>query len=117
MSDYLRHIEMYAAYGLDLRRLPVVGIGSVCRRQSTDEIADIIKTIAGMGIKIHGFGVKRGGLLKAPGLLASADSLAWSFGARHKPPLPGHTHKNCANCMEYALKWRLELLSACSELE
>lgn len=117
MSDYLRHIEMYAARGVDLRQFPVVGIGSVCRRQSTDEIATIIRRISGMGIKLHGFGVKRGGLQKTPGLLKSADSLAWSFGARRKPPIPGHTHKNCANCMEYALKWRADLLRDCEGLE
>lgn len=24
----------------------------------------------------------------------------------HKAPLPGCSHKSCANCMRYALKWR-----------
>ncbi|MFJ2177026.1 hypothetical protein ACIOHE_29545 [Streptomyces sp. NPDC087851] len=31
---------------------------------------------------------------------------------RHRPPLPGHTtHKNCANCLPYALKWRDRVLN------
>ena len=44
--------------------------------------------------------------------LASADSLAWSYDARRRPPLPGHTHKNCANCQPYALTWRTRVLNS-----
>ncbi|MGH3287369.1 MAG: DUF7221 family queuine tRNA-ribosyltransferase-like protein [Streptosporangiaceae bacterium] len=37
--------------------------------------------------------------------------------ARNCGPLPGHTHKNCASCMTYALAWREELLARmCVEL-
>ena len=40
-----------------------------------------------------------------------ADSLAWSYHARREPPLPGcNTHKNCANCVRFALAWREETL-------
>jgi hypothetical protein len=38
--------------------------------------------------------------------LVSADSMAWSARARREAPLPGHPHKNCANCLEFALLWR-----------
>jgi hypothetical protein len=40
-------------------------------------------------------------------LLASADSLAWSYAARRQPPLPGCElrHINCANCPRYAARW------------
>jgi hypothetical protein len=40
------------------------------------------------------------------------DSMAWSLGARFNPPLRGHTHKNCANCLEYALRWRAKVIAA-----
>lgn len=105
-GDYVRCVEMYDDAGVDLRTLRVVGIGSVCRRQATDEIARILARISAMGIKLHGFGVKKAGLSSAAPFLASADSMAWSFGARYEPPMEGHTHKTCANCQEYALRWR-----------
>lgn len=116
-KDYLRHIELYADWGYDLRAEPIVGIGSVCRRQATDEIADIIGEVADQGIRLHGFGVKTKGLAKVAGLLASADSLAWSFAGRRDTPMRGHTHKNCANCMPYAMRWRDRLFTSCSNLE
>ncbi len=39
-------------------------------------------------------------------MLESADSMAWSYDARRAPALAGCTHRNCANCLEYALRWR-----------
>ena len=64
------------------------------------------------GIRLHGFGFKRTGLALCGESLESSDSLAWSYNARRKPPLSEckGTHKNCANCPQYALMWRKELL-------
>ncbi len=60
---------------------------------------------------MHGFGVKTGGLHLYGHLLTSADSMAWSYAARHLPALPGCTgHKNCANCLAYATRWRTRVL-------
>jgi hypothetical protein len=76
--------------------------------------------LAGMDLRLHGFGFKTQGLLVAADHLTSADSLAWSYAARRDRPLPGHNlpgpgrpkgHINCANCLEYALLWRDELLT------
>ena len=92
-------------------RLPVVGLGSVCRRQHMGSIHRLITVMSG-GLKLHGFGFKTQGLRAAHHRLASADSLAWSFDARKSAPMPGHTHKNCANCLEYALAWRSRLLAS-----
>jgi hypothetical protein len=65
-----------------------------------------------MGIRLHGFGVKTGGLHLYGHHLASADSMAWSYTARRLPPLPGCTsHANCANCFTYATHWRARILS------
>jgi hypothetical protein len=112
LADYLRCVGLYTSAGVDLAALPVVGLGSVCRRQSTDEIAVIVETLAAAGIRMHGFGVKTAGLHLYGQRLASADSMAWSYAARRQPPLPDHTtHKNCANCLDYATRWRSRILS------
>lgn len=110
--DYEAHVAMYRdEYGVDLTSEPTVGIGSVCRREASDDIARILAHMAGLGLRLHGFGVKKGGLAKASPYLVSADSMAWSFGARYEPPLPGHEHKTCANCMEFALRWRDQIVT------
>lgn len=105
LDDYKRHVDDYNEAGINLRELPRVGIGSVCRRQHSDEIAEIVTTLHRMSLKLHGFGVKLKGLEKISNHLVSADSMAWSFQARRDPPMKGHTHKNCANCRAYAELW------------
>lgn len=117
VADYERHVEDYRDAGINLEDLPTVGLGSVCRRQATTEIGLIVRTLAGMGLNLHGFGVKLRGLAMYGTHLTSADSLAWSFNARMSPPMPGHSHKSCANCQEFALRWRRDLLSRGEQLE
>ncbi|MEU5975210.1 hypothetical protein [Streptomyces sp. NPDC047315] len=113
IADYERCVDLFERAGVDLTREPVVGLGSVCRRQSTREGAEIVTTLASYGLRLHGFGFKTLGLSKVGRLMASADSLAWSSHARRRPPLPGHTtHKNCANCLPYALHWRTRVITA-----
>lgn len=114
LADYARCADMYDAASVDLTAEPIVGLGSVCRRQATSEIAEIAGHFADLGLRLHGFGVKTDGLSEYAADLVSADSMAWSYGARHEPPLPGHEtrHKNCANCPEYALAWRGRVLEA-----
>ncbi|MFC5828968.1 DUF7221 family queuine tRNA-ribosyltransferase-like protein [Nonomuraea insulae] len=46
LKHYLAIVDMYADAGVDLRALPLVGLGSVCRRQHTDEIAEIVVALA-----------------------------------------------------------------------
>ena len=107
LHDYVACIERYAAAGVDLAAAPLVGLGSVCRRQATGEIGAIVAELAAAGLRLHGFGVKRQGLAGYADLLTSADSMAWSYAARRRPPLPGcRRHRNCANCPRYALAWR-----------
>lgn len=112
LDDYLRCVDLYASAGIDLRVLALVGIGSVCRRQSTSEIAHIVGTVASLGINLHGFGVKTSGLARYAEDLTSADSMAWSYRARMSPPLAGCAHKHCNHCLRYALRWRLNVLRA-----
>lgn len=111
-EDYWRHWEQYEARGVRLETLPLVGVGSICRRQGTGEAEDIICSLARAGLRLHGFGFKQKGLEVCHKYLTSADSMAWSLNARKNPPLPDCVrHKNCANCLRYALRWREKLLN------
>ncbi|MFJ1757619.1 hypothetical protein [Kitasatospora sp. NPDC088134] len=115
VEDYLTHCAMYAAAGVDLAELPLVGVGSVCRRQGTRETGHILAALAGRSLKLHGFGIKADCLRKYGHLLASADTLAWSSGARHRQErLAGYSHRaaDCRNCMRYALHWREGVVDA-----
>jgi hypothetical protein len=105
-STHRRHVDAYDRAGIDLAAEPLVGLGSVCRRQATTQIDRIVTTLAGQDLRLHGFGVKTAGLSRYGWALESADSLAWSYAARREPALSGHRHKNCANCLAYALAWR-----------
>jgi hypothetical protein len=110
LGDYSRCVALYRGAGVKLRNYPVVGIGSVCRRQATEEIGEIFDAL-GSRFPVHGFGVKTLGLRRYGDDLTSADSLAWSYDARRSEPMSGHTHKSCANCLPYAKRWRTNLLS------
>jgi hypothetical protein len=111
LADYLRCADMYADAGINLSHHPVVGVGSVCRRQATDEIGEIFEALSSLDIAMHGFGVKKAGIERYGHLLETADSMAWSFDARRSPRLPDCSgHLNCANCLTYALRWRAEVV-------
>ena len=129
-EEYQQCADLYVGAGIDLTREPLVGLGSVCRRQATAEACQIITALHARGItRLHGFGVKILGLQRYGHLLASADSLAWSEDARRRgrpmPGCPAHRpgcpprcrahHANCANCLRYALAWRAaKVLAAAS---
>lgn len=117
LDDYEACVGLYAAAGVDLTAEPVVGVGSVCRRQGTWEIGQVMSMLSGLGISLHGFGVKKQGLALCARYLTSADSMAWSYRARRDWPLPGCTHQCCANCPRYALRWRDEILAPSCQLE
>lgn len=115
IADYMAHVDAYTAAGIDLTDEPVVGLGSVCRRQATGEAAALVAELAGGGLRLHGFGVSLHGLRRYGWLLESADSMAWSYYARMiamrnrpnpAPMIPGHEHRCCNHCLEWALRWR-----------
>lgn len=115
IDEYLHCVELYRRAGIDLSNEPLVGVGSVCRRQDTDEIAEVFRELHGAGLRMHGFGVKSAGFRKYAQYLASADSLAWSFNARREQqPMigcEGRGHINCANCLRYATRWHGERIA------
>ena len=112
---------MYRRANFDLAAMPLVGVGSVCRRQAMAAALEVLRPLHAAGLKLHGFGFKVTGLKQGAHLLASADSMAWSRAARFEPPLPEckdkRRHKTCANCMVYALKWREKVLAAIEQGE
>jgi hypothetical protein len=87
---------------VDLGDYPLVGVGSVCRRQQTDEIRDVLEAVRDRDpeVPLHGYGVKSQGLRRYGELLCSADSLAWSYNARRNPRLVGCAHTRCSNCLK-----------------
>jgi hypothetical protein len=104
VDDYLRCHDLYLTAGCEN---VYYGVGSVCRRQGSDEIGEIFKVLSERGLQLHGFGVKTLGVRLYGEHLRSADSMAWSIDARRLGySWCGATHINCANCFEYAMMWR-----------
>ncbi|MCB0939152.1 MAG: hypothetical protein KDB72_02810 [Mycobacterium sp.] len=113
VDEYRRGWEMYGKAGIDLKNFPLVGVGSVCRRQATAEIDAVVSALLRLdpGLPLHTFGAKGQGIARYGHKICSADSLAWSAQARRRPPLPGHTHSSCSNCLDFALLWRERVLA------
>ncbi|NUQ95369.1 MAG: hypothetical protein HOY79_01970 [Streptomyces sp.] len=108
-DDYLRCVDMFARSGVDLECEPVVGLGSVCRRQGTDEIRAIVESVAALRIRLHGFGVTTAGLGIYGSHLTSADSLAWSYQGRYRPGCRVG-HRTETNCARWAAEWRQKII-------
>lgn len=112
IDDYEACVGLYAQAGVDLRELPLVGLGTVCRRHDTAEIARVVNALHSHGLRLHGFGMKSRGVARCAHMLTSADSMSWSSRARNewhheKRRLCGGDHKGgCANCLAWALAWR-----------
>lgn len=115
VDDYRKCFDLYQARGVNLEGR-VVGLGTVCRRQRTNEGVEVVKKVADLGVKIHGFGFKTSGLLKCRDVLSSADSLAWSLEARKNPVMKDCTHKTCSNCAVFAMAWRERLFQRVGDL-
>ena len=92
-GDHERHLAMYYRQGIDLRCAPVVGVGSVCRRQGMADADAIVRSLSGANLRLHLFGYKFSGLPQTLLWVRSADSLAWSMVARRQNiQMPGHDH-------------------------
>ena len=80
---------MFGEAGVDLSIYPSVGVGSVCRRQHTGEIREVLEALRDRDpeVPLHGYGVKTQGLRIYCDLLASSDSMGWSLNARKNPRL------------------------------
>jgi len=84
VEEYVAHVHMY---GDRLAPYAWVGVGSVCKRNTSPQIiAEILEAIHAVrpDLALHGFGIKKTALY-SPAVrmqLVSADSMAWSFAAR-----------------------------------
>lgn len=116
LPDYLRCAIRYEAAGIDLASEPVVGLGSVCRRQDMAVAGTIVRELASHGIALHGFGVKVTGVRLYGDALASSDSMAWSYGGRRNKGRCPEGRSSCANCLHHALSWRERLLASLDQL-
>jgi|ThiBio_1000_plan_1041568.scaffolds.fasta_scaffold00807_16 hypothetical protein len=110
LADYWTCVDLYAQAGVRLADYPLVGLGSVCRRQATGEIETIVRSL-GAVLPIHGFGVKTEGIGRYARWLTSADSMAWSVAGRREPGCSAG-HRSEANCQRYALAWRERVIDA-----
>lgn len=114
LDEYVECISMYKSNGIDLSKEEIVGLGSVCRRQSEQSIFDVVKTVYSYGIRIHGFGVKLKGLSLYKDYLTSSDSMAWCMNAGKNKinlGLPGcENHKYCNNCINFAMDYYNKVL-------
>lgn len=107
VAGYLRHIDLYREYGIDLRASRhVIGVGALVGR-SPAEAADIIRSLHAAGLtRLHGFGLKTRVLDLVGPLLESIDSSAWSREARNRfGPCPHGLVKWERNCPLYAQEW------------
>jgi hypothetical protein len=112
MQDYALCLRLYEKAGVDLRKEKAVGLGSVCRRQASNEVVEFAEAMSKYGLRLHGFGFKIEGLKKAQNFFVSADSMAWSYGARRAEGGFCPEGKNsCSNCLHAALEWRENLLN------
>ncbi len=102
--EYDRCIELYRDAGVQLDRAPVVGLGSVCKRSRLNETVRLVRYLSDHGLRFHGFGIKGDTYRALRGLLASADSMAWSYAARREG-------RDSNSPME-AMAWRARQLAA-----
>ncbi len=120
VDDYLYCIDQLKAHGLVT---PTMGVGSVCRRNSKNDIIKVLEAvkIELPKIELHAFGCKTD-ILKDPSVynyIDRCDSMAWSYDGRRveqKPckDCPRHC-LNCANCPTYMMKWYDRLLQVHDE--
>lgn len=85
-AEYVAHIRQY---GDRLTTGAWVGVGSICKRNSSPRAIEAVLLAihaARPDLQLHGFGLKATALRSALvwDLLHTADSMAWSFQARHQ---------------------------------
>jgi hypothetical protein len=107
-DDLLRCLDLLDQARVDPTAEPLVGLGWVCRRQATLQIAEPVATLSDLGLRQR-FGVKLSGLDVYGPVLVSADSRAWSDHACHRqaPSQPSCTHSHRGNCPQEAAAWLL----------
>lgn len=110
VPDYMRCLDLYERRGVDVANARVIGVGSVCTRERTQEIVDIVTALRGRTkARLHGYGVKA----EAIGLFDDVDSQSWSAGARKRRiKYAGceQFHRVCSSCWAYASAWHDDMI-------
>jgi hypothetical protein len=105
---------LYDQAGVDLDEVPLVGLGSVCRRQATSEIEHLIRRLQPLpAARLRnqdvwawpGTGTCWSRPTAWPGLRPAA------VNPRAAPP----SHRNEANCRRYALSWYDQVLARAAD--
>jgi hypothetical protein len=115
-ESYLEHAAMYEAAGINLASYLVVGVGSVCRLQSSRAIGHLARGLVHLDLPLHWYGLKIAGLPYVWPNITSHDSQSWGVTARRMPRLDGCEHirvrgryqgqpSTCANCPRWAREW------------
>jgi hypothetical protein len=60
-DDYHYCVDLYRWVGVRLEDEPLVGVGSVCRRQHSEEIKQVISGLANRGLQLHALGSRLAG--------------------------------------------------------
>ncbi|WBB94101.1 DUF6884 domain-containing protein [Verrucosispora sp. WMMC514] len=104
-AGYLRHVDMYAQAGIDLRAEPIVAVGALLRRP-VREAAEIVRLLHAAGLRLHTLGGKGPLLGLVGGLIESTDSADWSGNARRHVGRCRHGLVVWeANCPQAAAEW------------
>jgi hypothetical protein len=111
VADFHRCADLYERHGIDLASLPLLGVGSICRRQHSREVEQILRSLAARGYRLHAFGAKVLGLGRYADAISSSDSAAWSYGGRFVPGC-SPSHRSESNCLRFALSWHARLLTS-----
>lgn len=104
VADYHRCADWYERHSVDLAALPLIGVGSICRRQHTGEVEQILRSLASRGYRLHAFGAKVRGLERYSDAIVSSDSMSWSLRGRYVPGC-SPSHRSESNCLRFALSW------------
>lgn len=111
-GDYLAHANQFYKCGIELHRLPLVGIGSIAHKQDRRDVVHAVRELHRAGLSLHGFGMKKKGVAHLQPYLSSADSMSWSYEAALEARAPAHVRpeacahlKSCNNCLHFALRW------------
>jgi len=97
VADYVRHIDMLRDAGVLTR---VVGVGSVCRRNATGDILEVLNAVSrelSGNTRMHAFGVRLDVLREEyPRKLTSVDTHSYDYRARY----------HCADYYDGRKGWR-----------
>ena len=118
--EYMEMLDEYDRRGIDLRKVPRVGVGSICRRQASPGVTMVLlPNLIAEGLTLHAFGFKKQGVEQVvahleqwrPEALESffCDSMAWSFDYRFSKD---RGEQYLKNRIEGALAWRACFLAS-----